>query len=72
MSIFQAPTQCELTRLACDPTCHCDTCQESKRSIRMRSNKQLYCRAFSVYDEGSKSWIGDKEYTHADTIEEAR
>lgn len=34
--------------------------------------KQLYCFAFTYWAPTLNRWIGEKEYTHADSIEEAR
>lgn len=64
---------CELNRKECDPSCFCDTCQEYRKSIRMTNpDKQLYCMAFTYWSPQAKQWIGEKEYTHADSVEEAR
>lgn len=64
---------CEITRNEPNPSCECMTCQEYRESIRMRNPEMtLYCRAYTYWDQRTKTWVGDKEYTHAFTIEEAR
>jgi len=62
---------CEITKGERDPSCECMTCREYRHSLKMVDNgKILYCLAFTYWD--GKRWVGDKEYTHAHTIEEAR
>ncbi len=64
---------CEITGGERDPSCECMTCREYRHSLKMPNNgKILYCLAFTYWDDIQKRWIGDKEYTHASNIEEAR
>lgn len=73
MSVHSPGTTCDFTKLACDPSCSCDPCKEFRLSIRMTDKSQtLYCRAFTFLDVRTGKWIGEREYTHAASIEDAR
>lgn len=64
---------CEITRGERDLACECMTCQEYRKACKApKTDKILYCIAFSYWSVKKQRWISDMNYTHAKDIEEAR